>query len=80
LVESNGHIELSVADDGDGIPEEFLETIFVPFYRLDVSRSRKTGGLGLGLAISKAACTRMDCKITVENIPTAGAKFTCRFS
>ncbi|ARD44368.1 HAMP domain-containing sensor histidine kinase [Colwellia sp. PAMC 21821] len=80
LDESNGHIELSVADDGDGIPEEFLETIFVPFYRLDVSRSRKTGGLGLGLAISKAACTRMDCKITVENIPTAGAKFTCRFS
>ena len=75
----NGHIELSVEDDGDGIPNEDFETIFIPFSRLDVSRNRKTGGLGLGLAISKAACKRMNSKLTVENSPTSGAKFTCHF-
>lgn len=75
----DGHIELSVEDDGDGIPQEYLDTIFIPFSRLDVSRSRKTGGLGLGLAISKAACKRMNSKLTVKNTPAGGAKFTCRF-
>lgn len=79
LDEFNGNIEFSVADDGEGIPEEFLETIFIPFYRLDESRSRKTGGLGLGLAIAQAACKRMNCHIAAENTLNAGAKFTCRF-
>jgi signal transduction histidine kinase len=79
LNSSNGHIELSIEDDGDGIPIEFIDTIFIPFSRLDVSRSRKTGGLGLGLAISKAACKRMNSHLTVENSATAGAKFTCLF-
>lgn len=75
----NEHIELAVEDDGDGIPNDFFDTIFMPFSRLDVSRSRKTGGLGLGLAISKAACKRMSSQLSVENSPTSGAKFTCRF-
>lgn len=74
-----GYTELSIEDDGDGIPKEYFDTIFIPFSRIDVSRSRKTGGLGLGLAISKAACNRMNSQLTVENNLTAGAKFTCRF-
>jgi signal transduction histidine kinase len=73
------HIELSIEDDGDGIPSEYFDTIFIPFSRLDVSRSRKTGGLGLGLAIAKAACKRMNSQLSVENIPHSGAKFICRF-
>lgn len=79
LVNVNEHIELSIEDDGDGIPIGLIDTIFIPFSRLDVSRSRKTGGLGLGLAISKAACKRMNSQLTVKNSATAGAKFTCRF-
>lgn len=75
----NGYTELFVEDDGDGIPNEYLDTIFIPFSRIDVSRSRKTGGLGLGLSISKAACSRMNSQLTVENSPNGGAKFTCKF-
>ena len=74
-----GQLELAIEDDGDGIPKESFDTIFMPFSRLDVSRSRKTGGLGLGLAISKAACKRMNSELIVENSQTGGAKFTCRF-
>lgn len=75
----NGYTKLSVEDDGDGILIESIDSIFVPFYRIDVSRSRKTGGLGLGLSIAKAACNRMNSQLTVENIPNGGAKFTCEF-
>jgi signal transduction histidine kinase len=80
LTTVNENTELSVEDDGDGIPNEFLDTIFIPFSRVDVSRSRNTGGLGLGLAISKAACIRMNSQLSVENLLSSGAKFICRFS
>lgn len=76
----NEQIELTIEDDGEGIPQESFDTIFMPFSRLDVSRSRKTGGLGLGLAISKAACKRMNSELIVDNNKTGGARFTCRFS
>jgi signal transduction histidine kinase len=71
---------LSVEDDGPGVPIEFQETIFFPFARLDKSRSRKTGGLGLGLAIAKAACQRMNCELSVENNLQGGACFIVKFS
>ncbi len=72
-------IEINVIDDGLGIPEEFQETIFFPFARLDKSRSRKTGGLGLGLAIAKSASKRMKGDLSVKNVPNGGAQFICRF-
>jgi len=75
----NGCIELSIEDDGIGIPSEFFATIFLPFARLDKSRSRKTGGLGLGLAIAKAASKRMQSDLIVENNEQGGAKFICKF-
>lgn len=73
------HIELYIEDDGPGVPVEFQETIFFPFARLDKSRSRKTGGLGLGLAIAKAACKRMNSELSVKNNSFGGACFIVRF-
>ncbi len=47
---------ISISDQGSGIPEDKIETVFQPFYRLDNSRNRKTGGSGLGLTIVKQLC------------------------
>jgi two-component system sensor histidine kinase CpxA len=52
-VESGTHVELTIADEGPGVPEAALSRIFDPFFRLDPSRTRETGGAGLGLAIVK---------------------------
>ena len=73
------NIVLIVEDDGPGIPEAFYETIFFPFARLDKSRSRKTGGLGLGLAIAKSATKRMCGAIAVKNNSNGGALFIVEF-
>jgi two-component system sensor histidine kinase CpxA len=47
-------VYVTVADQGPGVPEDALDEIFAPFYRLDPSRNHETGGVGLGLAIVKA--------------------------
>jgi signal transduction histidine kinase len=75
----DNNIMLTVEDDGTGIPSESFETIFFPFARLDKSRSRKTGGLGLGLAIAKATSKKMQASLEVSNNESGGAKFTCTF-
>ena len=58
------------------MPLDDRETIFIPFARLDKSRSRKTGGLGLGLPIAKAAATKMAGNIIVGQSPLGGAMFS----
>ena len=50
---SDGHVHTAVEDHGPGVPENALEEVFAPFYRLDPSRNDQTGGVGLGLAIVK---------------------------
>lgn len=50
---NDGHTLITVSDNGPGLPEESLEMIFTPFYRLDVSRDRSTGGNGLGMSITR---------------------------
>ncbi|MGF1840716.1 ATP-binding protein [Vibrio atlanticus] len=50
---------MMVEDDGEGIPKDRREEVFVPFSRLDQSRTSKTGGFGLGLAITQAAVNRL---------------------
>ena len=63
---------LQVADAGPGVPEEALEKLFEPFYRIDDSRVRKTGGVGLGLAITKRAVRLHGGSVRALNRPEGG--------
>jgi two-component system, OmpR family, sensor histidine kinase SenX3 len=71
-------VEISVADQGIGIPERDLERIFERFYRVDPARSRATGGTGLGLAIVKHVTSAHGGKVTVVSTEGAGSTFTLR--
>lgn len=70
-----GRLEILVDDDGPGIPEEERERIFEPFYRLDRSRDRATGGFGLGLSIARKAVLLHGGTLRVERSPLGGARF-----
>ncbi|AMZ69983.1 MULTISPECIES: ATP-binding protein [Pseudomonas] len=74
LVSDQG-CEIWVDDDGIGIPDSERERVFEPFYRLDRSRDRATGGFGLGLAISRRALEAQGGTLTVEASPLGGARF-----
>ena len=63
---------LQVADSGPGVPEEALDKLFEPFYRIDDSRVRKTGGVGLGLAITKRAVRLHGGSVRAVNRPEGG--------
>ena len=71
-------VELSVADQGIGIPRQDLERIFERFYRVDPARSRVTGGTGLGLAIVKHVTAAHGGQVTVTSKEGAGSTFTLR--
>jgi two-component system, OmpR family, sensor histidine kinase SenX3 len=71
-------VEISVADQGIGIPERDLERIFERFYRVDAARSRATGGTGLGLAIVKHVTAAHGGKVTVVSKEGAGSTFTLK--
>jgi len=70
--------ELSVSDQGIGIPEKDLERIFERFYRVDPARSRITGGTGLGLSIVKHIVTNHGGDVSVWSVENAGTTFTMR--
>ena len=74
------HIYLSVADTGSGIPKELRERVFEPFFRIDKSRSRKLGGVGLGLALVHEIVRVHDGSITVKSNPSGGTIFEVIFS
>jgi two-component system sensor histidine kinase CpxA len=67
LTATNGHAVLSVSDKGGGVPDDELGNIFKPFYRIGESRERKTGGIGLGLAIAKRAIAAHRGSISARN-------------
>ena len=72
----NGHVLVSVDDNGPGIPETERLAVFEPFYRLDQSRSRSTGGSGLGLAIAKQIANAHGGTISIDASPMGGARAT----
>lgn len=69
------HVCLSVEDTGTGIPEELKERVFEPFFRVDKSRSRELGGVGLGLALVREIVRVHDGSITVKSNPSGGTIF-----
>jgi signal transduction histidine kinase len=73
---SPDRFQIQIADSGEGIPEEALESIFERFYRADRGRSRKEGGTGLGLAIAKKLVEAHGGTIAASNRPEGGARFT----
>jgi len=76
IIDKSDAVILRVVDDGPGIPEEDLASIFEPFFRVDRSRSRKTGGYGLGLSICKRIVEAHGGTITAANNPNRGTTFT----
>ena len=79
LKTKNDLAEISVSDQGIGIPEKDLERIFERFYRVDPARSRLTGGTGLGLSIVKHIATNHGGDVSVWSVEGAGSTFTIRF-
>jgi two-component system sensor histidine kinase SenX3 len=75
----DGIAEISVSDQGIGIPEKDLERIFERFYRVDPARSRLTGGTGLGLSIVKHIATNHGGDVSLWSVEGAGSTFTIRF-
>ena len=73
-----GLLEVVVEDDGPGIPEDERERVFEPFYRLDRSRDRASGGFGLGLSIARQAVQLHGGTLVVDGSPLGGARFVLR--
>ena len=78
-VQQDKHIRLTVADTGTGIPEELKERVFEPFFRLDKSRSRALGGVGLGLALVREIVNVHGGSISVKDNPDGGTTFEVIF-
>ena len=70
-----GHAILRIADTGGGIPPEYRDSIFQPFFRVDRSRSREMGGVGLGLALVREIAVLHGGSVTVENSSVHGTTF-----
>jgi two-component system osmolarity sensor histidine kinase EnvZ len=71
-------VEITVDDDGPGIPEEEREAVFKPFYRLDSSRNPGTGGTGLGLSIARDLARGSGGEVTLEDSPLGGLRATIK--
>ena len=76
----NKHVYLSVEDTGSGIPKELRERVFEPFFRVDKSRSRELGGVGLGLAFVREIVKVHDGSICIKSGKTGGTIFEVTFA
>ena len=76
----NKHVYLSVEDTGSGIPKELRERVFEPFFRVDKSRSRELGGVGLGLAFVREIVRVHDGSICIKSGKTVGTIFEVTFA
>jgi two-component system sensor histidine kinase SenX3 len=73
-----GVIDISVTDQGIGIPDAEKERIFERFYRVDPARSRQTGGTGLGLSIVKHVASKHGGEVTLWSVENVGSTFSLR--
>jgi heavy metal sensor kinase len=78
ITQENGYAMLDVADEGVGIPGEALPHVFKRFFRVDGSRSRDRGGVGLGLSIVKSICDAHGARVEVSSVPGRGSVFRIR--
>jgi two-component system, OmpR family, sensor histidine kinase CpxA len=69
-----------VADRGPGLPEQELEQVFTPFYRLDAARTRETGGAGLGLAIVRTCVEACGGTVVCRNGNAGGLEVVIRLN
>ena len=69
-------VQVHVDDTGPGIPGDMIDRVFEPFMRLEKSRHRDTGGIGLGLAISRSLMRKMGGDIVLRNRPEGGLRAT----
>ena len=76
----NKHVYLSVEDTGRGIPKKLRERVFEPFFRVDKSRSRELGGVGLGLAFVREIVRAHDGSICIKSGKTGGTIFEVTFA
>ena len=60
-------VELRVSDNGPGLPPDMLEAVFEPFFRMETSRNRDTGGAGLGLSVARALIEAQGGTLTLSN-------------
>lgn len=76
MAETAHEVRVVVEDYGPGIPEAERERVFEPFYRIEISRSRATGGVGLGLSVVRAAARAHGGDVTLANRPEGGLQAT----
>ena len=74
VLEENGFVIIQVDDDGPGLEDDDLKQVFEPFYRVEPSRSRETGGAGLGLAIARSITRSHGGELTLKNLPQGGLR------
>ena len=80
VIHEGSSILIKIKDDGPGIPEEELQNVFEPFYRTDKSRSKKTGGYGLGLALCKKIMDVHEGGIKISNNIDGGVTVVLQFT
>ena len=79
LAEAGGKVQLSLKDNGLGIPEEYREKVFEKFFRVPAGNRHNTKGYGLGLNYAKQIMRLHNGSINVANITEGGCKFTLNF-
>lgn len=75
-IQQGEQLHIRITDDGPGLPDNELETVFKPFYRVSSARNRESGGTGLGLAIAAGALASHGGRIWAENLPQGGLQIT----
>ncbi|MCP4595277.1 histidine kinase sensor domain-containing protein [Neptuniibacter sp.] len=76
LIKLKDHFQLTIADQGPGVPDEYLEKIFQPFFRVEKERGKDSGGFGLGLALAKRQIEALSGRISAANQPQGGLLIT----